>query len=436
MRTDPVVMRHNLSPGAVMTRRIVCVGWAVCLALVWALAPAGTADAAPPNQSERTYVVQPGDTLSAIGARFGVAVESIMAANRLDDADLIYEGQQLVIPASQEEAGPPSPEPTPTSTQVYIVQPGDSLSTIGAHFGVNVEELMKANDLTDPDYLSVGQPLTVPTVNMPQAYPAPFSSVVLSPLPVVQGQTLVVRVELKEQATLSGEFDGRPLVFATDGTGGWALVGIHALQSVGSYTLTLRARPRHGAEAIASVPLRVTGGPYATEDIPLTPDRESLLDPKLVDAEQARLVQVWSQMSTRPLWEGIFRLPLEEQRVTSDFGTRRSYNGGPVSGFHSGTDLGSAEGTPIHAPAAGRVAFADHLDVRGNTVLIDHGLGVFSGYFHQSQIVVEVGQTVQSGDLIGYVGNTGLSSGAHLHWEMRVAGIAVDATQWTQMAIP
>jgi murein DD-endopeptidase MepM/ murein hydrolase activator NlpD len=123
-------------------------------------------------------------------------------------------------------------------------------------------------------------------------------------------------------------------------------------------------------------------------------------------------------------------------RITSPFGTRRSYNDGPVSGFHGGTDFGAGTGTPIYAPAAGRVVLAEELIVRGNAVLIDHGIGVFSGYWHQSELAVREGQTVQPGDLIGYVGDTGLVTGAHLHWEMRVGGFAVDPIQWTEMAIP
>ena len=92
--------------------------------------------------------------------------------------------------------------------------------------------------------------------------------------------------------------------------------------------------------------------------------------------------------------------------------------------------------TPIYAPADGRVVLADELAVRGSAVLIDHGMGVFSGYWHQSGLAVEAGQMVQRGDLIGYVGDTGLVTGAHLHWEMRVGGIAVDPMQWTRTAFP
>ena len=144
----------------------------------------------------------------------------------------------------------------------------------------------------------------------------------------------------------------------------------------------------------------------------------------------------WSRVGPRPLWEGPFGQPVSDSRITSPFGTRRSYNNGPVDGFHGGTDFGAGSDAPIYAPAAGRVVLAEELGVRGKAVLIDHGLGVFSGYWHQSQLAVRMGQTVQRGDLIGYVGDTGLVTGAHLHWEIRVGGIAVDPMQWTQAAIP
>jgi murein DD-endopeptidase MepM/ murein hydrolase activator NlpD len=82
------------------------------------------------------------------------------------------------------------------------------------------------------------------------------------------------------------------------------------------------------------------------------------------------------------------------------------------------------------------VVLAEPLVVRGNAVVIDHGMGLFSGYWHQSQLVVQAGQEVQAGDLIGYVGDTGLATGPHLHWEVRLNGIAVEPLQWIQQVIP
>ena len=150
------------------------------------------------------------------------------------------------------------------------------------------------------------------------------------------------------------------------------------------------------------------------------------------------MIEIWSQVSPKPRWEGPFHYPVEAEslRITSDFGTRRSYNGSEGASFHGGTDFGGGTGTPIYAPATGKVVLAESLIVRGNAVLIDHGLGLYSGYWHQSQIVVKEGQEVQTGDLIGYVGDTGLVTGPHLHWEMRLNGIAVEPLQWVMQSIP
>jgi murein DD-endopeptidase MepM/ murein hydrolase activator NlpD len=82
------------------------------------------------------------------------------------------------------------------------------------------------------------------------------------------------------------------------------------------------------------------------------------------------------------------------------------------------------------------VALAEELTVRGKVVIIDHGLGVYSSYYHLSEITVQVGQNVEPGDPIGKVGSTGLSTGCHLHWEIRVGGVYVDPLQWTQQVFP
>jgi murein DD-endopeptidase MepM/ murein hydrolase activator NlpD len=123
-------------------------------------------------------------------------------------------------------------------------------------------------------------------------------------------------------------------------------------------------------------------------------------------------------------------------RTTAPFGQRRSYSGGPVSSYHSGHDYGADEGVPIYAPITGTVALAEPLQVRGHAVIIDHGLGVFTGFWHLSQIDVSAGQIVGKGELVGLVGNTGLSTGPHLHWEMRVGNVPVDPLQWTARTFP
>jgi murein DD-endopeptidase MepM/ murein hydrolase activator NlpD len=163
-----------------------------------------------------------------------------------------------------------------------------------------------------------------------------------------------------------------------------------------------------------------------------------LLDAKLIQAEREKLVSFWTQVASPPRWNGRFRYPLADDtpRITSNFGTRRSYNNGPATSFHEGLDFGGGIGVPIYAAADGVVVLAEELTVRGQAVLIDHGMGVFSGYWHNSRLAVTPGQAVKAGDVISYMGATGLVTGPHLHWEIRVQGINVDPSQWVEETIP
>lgn len=126
-----------------------------------------------------------------------------------------------------------------------------------------------------------------------------------------------------------------------------------------------------------------------------------------------------------------FVAPLRgESRHTSPYGSRRTYGNDPTVSAHAGEDYSAPAGTPVYAPAAGQVVMAETLFVRGNAVVLDHGNGVFTGYWHLSALDVEPGASVAPGQLLGKVGSTGLSTGAHLHWELRIAGMAVDPLQW------
>ena len=143
---------------------------------------------------------------------------------------------------------------------------------------------------------------------------------------------------------------------------------------------------------------------------------------------------MFAQFTPQQLWSGPFIWPVAEI-VVSPFGIRRSYNGGPVNSFHMGIDLAADEGTPVAAGNSGRVAYVGSGPTHGNSVLIDHGDGVFSGYNHLSVISVQVGQMVNKGDLVGLVGSTGMATGPHLHWEIIVRGLPVDPAPWTLQSI-
>ena len=117
-------------------------------------------------------------------------------------------------------------------------------------------------------------------------------------------------------------------------------------------------------------------------------------------------------------WRGAFQLPVPSLQISSPYGRMRRYDNGAVS-FHRGTDFPFDTGTPVTAVQRGKVIFADSTVVRGNMVVLDHGAGLYSSYWHLSRIEAREQDVVLPGEKIGEVGTTGLSTGPHLHFEMR-----------------
>lgn len=126
---------------------------------------------------------------------------------------------------------------------------------------------------------------------------------------------------------------------------------------------------------------------------------------------------------------GEFQKPVvDPHRTSSPFGVRRTYiydTGRRSVSYHWGVDYAGPTGTPVYAPAPGRVLLAKPRVVSGNSIMIEHLPGVISIYYHLDSLRVTEGQEVQAGDLIGTIGSTGLSTGPHLHFEVRVHGIPI-----------
>jgi murein DD-endopeptidase MepM/ murein hydrolase activator NlpD len=143
-----------------------------------------------------------------------------------------------------------------------------------------------------------------------------------------------------------------------------------------------------------------------------------------------RLNEVLFSVTTEGVWNtGNHRLPVTSTRRTSFFGDRRVFaysNGTSANSLHYGIDFGVPTGTPIYASAQGRVRIAEFRISTGWTVVLEHFPGLYGLYYHMDSLAVEEGQMVSSGDLLGESGSTGLATGPHLHWEVRLNGEAVN----------
>ena len=408
---------------------------AVVLSLALTLAfPALIARAqdAPATESV-TYTVAPGDTLFEIAQRFGVTLESLIAANSIANADLLEVGQILVIPSPVDV-----PEATEPAAAFYAyAQPGETPLSLAQRIGQDAAAIAALNSLPETARLFPGQPVRIPVAHASPDSGA-FGAVlnVSRPGSLVQGRTGRVVVDTKRPLDLSADWNGLPIAF-TPQEGNplrqFAFLPVPALLEPVSYPLTIAYPAANGVSLRRTWPVAVVEGDYERQEINLPPDRGVLLAPEIVQEELALVTAVWSQVSPTLLWTEPFSRPIDlEYPTTSPFGTRRSYNGGPYSGYHEGQDFGAPNGVTVTVPADGIVALVEPLNVRGNAVILDHGRGVFTGYWHLEETALQPGQAVAAGDVVGLVGNTGLSTGAHLHWELRIYGIAVDPMQFLE----
>lgn len=140
--------------------------------------------------------------------------------------------------------------------------------------------------------------------------------------------------------------------------------------------------------------------------------------------EQARVTSARERDDARTGFTQAFIWPVQG-RISGRFGNQRVYNGTPGSA-HSGMDIAAPTGTPVKAPAAGVITFADTLYLTGGTILLDHGHGVSSNFLHLSRMDVAVGDVVQQGEVIAAVGATGRATGPHLHWGMNWLDVRID----------
>ena len=246
---------------------------------------------------------------------------------------------------------------------------------------------------------------------------------------VARGEILLVVVEgAAAKKPPTSEFQGRALeFFPAASTGTWlAFIGLDLDVSTGPATLRATLRDASGRAVRKVETLDVSAGSFPIEELKVA---QKFVTPAKNDAERAegeavKVHELYAHGEEKRLFEGRFDPPIPGA-ATARFGERRVFNGQPRSP-HSGMDLKAKKGTPVRAPAAGKVALAGPLYFSGNTIILDHGLGITTLYAHLSRMLVKRGDMVKKGQLIGKVGATGRVTGPHLHWALKFRGARVD----------
>ncbi|UCH26873.1 MAG: peptidoglycan DD-metalloendopeptidase family protein [Trueperaceae bacterium] len=321
---------------------------------------------------------------------------------------------------------------------LYRVEAGDTLFSIARRFEVTLDHLAAWNALTDLDRLEVGQILRLAPPGLETlSLPDEILEMRLEPEQAVQGRVQVLELRLDETSEVAGYRylgDELPVTGALESGVYRVLLPVPVLAEPGWGTLTVRLSSA-ASKSEVDVPIFVLDGGFAREEIWLSESASRLLEPAIVDRENWLMETICLARETKARWQGPFQYPVQTPTVTSRFGTLRSYNGGPYRNFHRGLDLRGDPDTLVSTAAGGTVILAETLTVRGNTVIVDHGLGVCSGYMHLDRITVELGDALEAGDPVGFVGATGLVTGSHLHWEVRVSGVPVSPGFWVDPGV-
>jgi murein DD-endopeptidase MepM/ murein hydrolase activator NlpD len=425
----------------------------ILLTIILALALYSPATAQDEGQDEPYYIVQEGDSLWEIAARFGITVDDLQQANNISDPGQVVIGARLVIPGLSSVGG---------QLDTINVAYGETLRSLSRRYGLSESTFARLKRLVSPAELYAGATLIVPLTedqsspfseradlasgqsmlelavlrnkdpwslalennlpgtwaglttdvlrvagdsqgDAPTGLPEAITEVAVVPLLLIQGGTTVIKVYVPPGITMRGSLVERNLNFFPQDYGYVALQGIHALTSSGLYPLTLEGELSNGERFALSQNVLIQNANF-----PFDPSLEvdpATLDPAVTEPESELWASLAMPVTPEKMWNGMFASPVPadfRDCWTSLFGNRRSYNSGTYNSFHSGLDFCGRVGTELYAAAPGKVVYTDTLIVRGGVVVIDHGWGVYTAYDHLSEILVQPGNTVQPGQLIGW----------------------------------
>jgi len=269
------------------------------------------------------------------------------------------------------------------------------------------------------------------------APPALALNVRLMPTSPNQGDVVVVAATGIEGARkVEGSLGGRSLHFFPSGRGYAALAGVDVGLDPGKALWEVEIVDAAGHQHKSTGSLLVRAGKFSVERLTL-PKGLVDLDPETerrADREAAQLRALYASVTPKRLWAGKFAPPVTVQKPGGGFGSRRIING-QSRAPHSGVDFSAERGTPVVAANRGRVALIGEFFFAGRFVILDHGLGLYTLYFHLDHVDAVEGALVERGEAIGVVGATGRATGPHLHWGALLGGARIDPRQLLSLAV-
>ena len=251
-----------------------------------------------------------------------------------------------------------------------------------------------------------------------------------------QGDVCLVRASGPASVkSIHGEFHGErfPIAFNKE-TGTYeGLIGIDMSTSPATYEIKVIATGGDNRVHSSALSLRVEKVDFGIQALSLPPSMVDLDAKTLerVNQEARKLEILFRTFREEKLWEGVFIRPVEGE-ISAGFGLNRIINGQQRS-QHTGVDLRAEQGTSVLASNHGVVILVDELFFSGKSVILDHGWGLYSMYFHLSEAGVSAGDKLRTGDTLGRVGSTGRSTGPHLHWGMILRGARVDPLSFLRL---
>lgn len=252
-----------------------------------------------------------------------------------------------------------------------------------------------------------------------------------------QGSLLLAEVMgSRALSEVNGEWNGRAMALWKEGASSrtlHGLIGVDLEKPSGKYEWKVTWNDRDRDSVSCSALVTVRKGKFPTEQLKVEkqfvqPDPEQQ---RRAEEDQNKMRAIYDTVTPERFWDGAFHLPLKDVTTGGNFGRRRVLNGQARSP-HAGVDFPAPKGTAVFAAQRGKVVVAEDLYYSGNTIVIDHGYGIYTLYAHLSEIEVKVGDTVESNAEIGEVGATGRVTGPHLHWGLTVQHARVNAMQIVQ----